>query len=856
MPSTINGCGTWYYGKTNRRTHQGVCSQCHHQTELKSYDTRLWAVVLYIPVFPLGRKRVIEECSVCSRHGVMPLDDWHRVQRRCQETVAAYQQSPADTELAKEALLAIASYRDVDGFVELAKLIEQHLTAHAPTMTMVGGAYMLFNRRDDAQRVLRASLAVTEQDEELREALAECLMQEGKPDEAEPLLQHIIDKGIPDRAGALYQLAQTYQMQGRHPHAIASFEHAERVNPLMAQDPTFQQLRNASEERLGSTAKVVPTQVVAQAKRSTTMKKLRRLAPVAAALLLAAYLVVAWVQGMSRQVFVVNGLGKPYTVLLNGERYDLTPQRATAVRLPEGRVRVEIADAPAGIEPETVTIATSLWTRPFSGATFVINPDRAAVLEKIRVFYADIHRSSHQPQVTLAAGQVLHRFDGLDYVFEPLPDQITVSDKSDAVARDALGVYGQDYGFSPAMALMNAMDELGPKAAATAAKVHLLMEPGVSDDEYLSVLGRTMEPDAMRDFLGSRLEQRPVQMQWHRAYQQAMRAADRLADAEQQYSAMLEKEPGNSDLMYLLARVVEAPQRGADLCQRAIAAPKPSGWAHYWLGGYYLAAGEFESGAEHFLKATQMLPEVRDVRQLAREGLMAAERWDTLCQMLEVDVEADLTSAVIALPLLAYVHQQRGDVAAMDAALERLRLRLTEIDPRLAAAEVAAVGAVLQYAAGETSAYFEAVKDSPRDQLAMAGLLTAGDLLGARRRLERMQLDDDSAAVWNLLVYLAAKARSDADAAEAHLMLAIQTLQKGDDTERAYAELLSGGSLQTLDRGLHEHDDAGRKAAVLVSAGLAQPACRDKAFALAAKLNYDKRFPHLLLKEAIGAGKN
>ena len=57
MPSTVNGIGTWYYGKDNLVTRNDRCEFCGNYGELKSYDTTLYFVVVFIPLIPLGRKR-------------------------------------------------------------------------------------------------------------------------------------------------------------------------------------------------------------------------------------------------------------------------------------------------------------------------------------------------------------------------------------------------------------------------------------------------------------------------------------------------------------------------------------------------------------------------------------------------------------------------------------------------------------------------------------------------------------------------------------------------------------------------------------------------------------------------------
>ncbi len=53
MPGSVNGIGTTYYGKKELRTRTGACERCHKEADLRSYQTRLWFIIFFIPVIPL-----------------------------------------------------------------------------------------------------------------------------------------------------------------------------------------------------------------------------------------------------------------------------------------------------------------------------------------------------------------------------------------------------------------------------------------------------------------------------------------------------------------------------------------------------------------------------------------------------------------------------------------------------------------------------------------------------------------------------------------------------------------------------------------------------------------------------------
>ncbi len=76
MPFSFNGVGTIYYGRENVRTRQAQCGICGESAALTSFDTGLFVILVFIPILPLGRKRVIDQCPACRRHHAMPLDEW------------------------------------------------------------------------------------------------------------------------------------------------------------------------------------------------------------------------------------------------------------------------------------------------------------------------------------------------------------------------------------------------------------------------------------------------------------------------------------------------------------------------------------------------------------------------------------------------------------------------------------------------------------------------------------------------------------------------------------------------------------------------------------------------------------
>src|SRR6185437_11541102 len=146
MPHRINGCGTWYHGRKNVVQFEGTCSSCKRRVVLSSYDTRLWFDVVLIPIIPLARKRIIDQCPACTRHHPMSYDDWEQGKKRTIEAIAAYRRKPADPALAEQALKLIVGQRDVPAFLELAPEIERGLRANPKSLVMTASVYEMFGR--------------------------------------------------------------------------------------------------------------------------------------------------------------------------------------------------------------------------------------------------------------------------------------------------------------------------------------------------------------------------------------------------------------------------------------------------------------------------------------------------------------------------------------------------------------------------------------------------------------------------------------------------------------------------------------------------------------------------------------
>jgi tetratricopeptide (TPR) repeat protein len=841
MPHIVNGCGTWYYGKSNKQSYVGTCRSCGKTATLTSYDTRLFVVIVMIPIVPLGKKRIIEQCGACSRHLAMPLADYREAESRMQQTLDAYRNAPADAEAAKEFLKTVCSFRNERLFLAAAPDLEANLQ-NAEGLGLLAAAYQLFNRLGDAERVLRKALEIDNTDE-LSEFLAEVLLRQGKPEEAEPYLSHIVENGIPDRVDALYHLAQVYQSCGQHEKALQAFDYCEQVNPPIAQDETFKRLREVSDKNRG-TAKPVPLGAVAKKiKGGKSRRKYARVAAVIGVLVVLGYLVVAFLQGQYRTVYLVNGLGTPYTVDIDGTTYRAGPRSFQKITLGEGSHKVAITDVAAPLNaPQTVQINTSFLARPFSSDAFIINPDASAILEQQKLFYSK--SGNLDPKISYTGGAVLQKFEDIDYPFNTPPDTISLDSSSSVVSRTTLKL-PEVPDMSDSSLLLILQEKLGP-AVVPIARNRFMFDP--DSQAYGAILSQVLSKEESLAYYKPLLAVRPLRMQWHRAYQETMLRGGGEEPVRAEYAQMLAAEPQNKDLNYLASRVEPDPDKMLALLQASAAGESPCAYGLYSLGLYEAELGQFDAAAKYLQQATALMPAAPEVTFAYVDALTAAENYPQALQVLQ---KADAEPWPVCLQ--AYmdeinVFSRTNKPQQVEETIQKARSRFAQMSAQVSVEVATQLRRIAAYCQSGQRFSMPAALISDADSRFIAAV-SKHDIKAAEAALLE-EKDSAGTARSYLALYIAAVLERQTASAQTHLAAARKLLSEGDYEDRSYAAALGGdGSIKPetllkLRCGIEE------KRLRLAALALSDPANAAAYAELGRKLNYNLRFPHLLIEEA------
>ncbi|MFN7806057.1 MAG: tetratricopeptide repeat protein, partial [Planctomycetaceae bacterium] len=261
MPYSINGIGTHYYGHRNPTVRQSVCGACHALGQLESYETRLWFVIVFIPVIPLKRLRIIDQCPHCRRHYAANPDEWESArQLGVSDSLSRYRKSPT-VEGALEVHAAMLSFQmdsEAQAFREAA--LQTHPN-NPELLRGLGSHLQQFSQFQTAQRLFDQAFELDPESPFGRTQRALHLIQDpDKLDEVWDLVGFLRQPG----AGQMYDLtvldllAQQYQRVGNHERALEILQHLLTEFPSAGEQYAVRKMVAESEKALGCTTSLLP----------------------------------------------------------------------------------------------------------------------------------------------------------------------------------------------------------------------------------------------------------------------------------------------------------------------------------------------------------------------------------------------------------------------------------------------------------------------------------------------------------------------------------------------------------------------------------------------------------------------
>lgn len=620
MPTTVNGIGTHYYGNRNRQIRKGQCRSCGHYGDLASYDTRLWFVVIFIPVIPLGRKRILDECPHCRRHYVAKADEFAIAsQLNVSEGKEKYLSDPTP-ESALEAhgrMLGFHQHTEADDFRKeaLARFprdagLRAGLASHLDQMGRYGEAVPLYTEA----HALEPDLP------EARVGVAFARMNEGKLDEARRLLDFLEKPGTAEvySLGPLETLATLYQQKNLHEEALEIFRHLLNEIPDAAQIHEVRKKVKVSERKLGARESLLPDRKgSALGVFNPWSREFSSGQKTVAFLALVGTLAAAGMAANNeyvrrhRTLHIVSGLPAATTIQVdNGPPIQVVSQ--ASLTLPEGLHRVAVS-GPVTAQYD-VPIQSSYWSRWFSTPVWVVNVAGTAGLMQMQYHYA---QNPTPPTWNSLVGQTVIARPHIDYPFVDPPNSMQVSNKNQTITKSGLIVLPAE----PNQLLAHVND---PSQALTFLEAHLpnRLDDGLLFHEYEERIEAQKAFPRGEAFLKSGLERRPVEVNWHRTYANLLEQQGRVADLTTLYDDFIAKDPNSAALLYLRSRFEGDNGKRTELLTSARKADPKSPWPPYGLGYQAAIRGDWADAVRDLKVASDLgVPTVMIKRMLVMSRL-------------------------------------------------------------------------------------------------------------------------------------------------------------------------------------------------------------------------------------------
>ncbi len=622
MPHTINGIGTHYYGAGNRSARVDVCESCGRSATLSSYDTREWFCVVFIPIIPLRKYRILNDCSSCRRHHRIQADEFK--QKLAQATSPlrdAIKRAPRDPQA------HIALVRALIGW-EMRSDAQRELDAAAALfpqnaeVTLLAAQMAVSRGELEAARPLyERAYAIDSQNPSVVYGYGWILHKLNEHERAIPILQRCAS-GEGNKLGALYLLGTSQMKLERWNDALNSYQQLLNLEPAYTKDKALLRLMRECKKHLGYELNDAERRagrswwpfgrkqkrVTLQAQPTLVRPGLRYAGLAILVIMVISLGFYGWDKWTNIEVYFDNGLDRAVKIDLDGRHFDIGRNSMAKEEMNEGKHTV-IVHASDGKEIERLTFDLQKLS-PFDAMLhdrfFVYNVSGQNVYRRAVHGYASNPQNATYSEELIGLQRFFEQRD-VDYPFHSAPDSISVdANSSHAVlkvsfnaAKDvdlrrlALTRLRQGKADEAKKAIDRAV--MNAPCDTPTRRTQVYLASMTASSEAASEMAHRWIADCAQDDLEA-----------HRAYQDVNRENGRQEALRQEYQKMLSASPDSGKAHYLFGRVEKDPSAAAAQYQEAIRLDPKLIWPHVALGQAYKTMERYDDALREFSVAMDM----------------------------------------------------------------------------------------------------------------------------------------------------------------------------------------------------------------------------------------------------------
>ena len=815
---------------------------------LQNYETRLWFTVVFIPLIPLQKKQILNYCPVCSRHYAPSATEWAKVQdNSIGEATQQLTSNPNSIEAGLKLFNTLAGFRKNEQAEELAQVLLRQFSNSADVHLHVAGWYESLRRKADADALFQKALQIEPNNLMAKRAVAIGLLENNDPDRAKKLLDSVPVVSVRDMPDVHFVLGKGYQATHRHREALDVFQQIVQVSPNVGNDAAFRTAVKQSEKAVGATSSLLKTMPLM--KRPVLVWSMVAVAAVIAFLGLNFYI------SQHRTLTAVNGFSVPIQVQLDdGAAITLEAQGRQELTVAEGPHHAVVKFGDELLRDNEFNIESSFFGRVFKRPEYILNAAGGAVVVRHDVTYSDkLNANRKPPTLKFHVGDTFLELSDIDFRFQEFPKVIDVKEGvPERKSRvDLLRV-------DPLSALDIAMrtETFAPEVIVDYLESHLRCTPTEQAfyAPYVSWAVNTHGVARPKAFFAKRLDQRPVNIEWHRTHQELAKLDHSEVELAAQYQKWLDQEPNNSALLYLRGRLEQHPDKAVAFYDQAIAADKTNPFPVRAKGWRTETQGDLAGARRWYEQAHQLAPQDHQTVVQFIAIQFGLRDYPAVEKATATAIETDPFDIEIRdYQFATFMAQGREDKATQSMASLEEAITQQNID-------------VLVLQIYKISfAYF---KRDYRQIEEIAGQMptATGKKYLFQAQLEQGNYTDafvDPPAGLGLgnadvqfLAALAWREKGEVAKSRDSLKAALDQLKAGSLEDQAAAELLAEPGKVTAARARELMLDSVPKAILLAAIAPDVPAIERKAILdLAEKLNYRPQFPHQFLQRTIAQMK-
>ena len=825
-----------------------------------SYDTRLFFVILYIPIIPLARKRILDECPVCRRHYAIDAEKWEtQKQLGISGAMDTYEASPTP-EAAMELHQTMLNFHQRAQAAEFRRGMVEKFGENAHVRAYLGEALTRAGNAAEGAPHFTRALELRPDLPEARVGVARQHLGAQRLDDARGLLDFLEKPGAEHLYSLepLEMLADSYRAAGQHAPALELYQRLLAGLPAIGQIPAFRKKVQLSEKALRPAATMLPKRKWSWKNIFGSGARWRGLGIFGVVLLLigAGFVIANESIRRHRTVVIVNATDADTSVIVRGAGEDRTVRLARVrpggakpnmqeIVLPEGRYHVLIGGGAA--EEFDLEVRTEYWSRWSGDPLWLINVRGAALLVCERVTY---RRDAPPPTFDLHFGKTLETFSEVTHAFKTLPESLQLKSNEQRVLTHLDFFQGDPAGMLGALSLRHRDSE--------ALDLAEWLVKGVPGDEmflqnYADLAAHSHQSPRAERLLRTGLAARPVNLPWHRQYQNLhMNPADEAALAAE-YDRLLAAEPENSALLYLRGRI---GPNGDAWFERALKADPANPYASFALGYDRMAMADAAGARPLLASAAAGAPGSVQFGQLLWQCRLALGE----TAALEAEARAGLANAPLSMGaaqrLIEILAADGKNTEAATVAADYARA-VAKLAPEERAALLPIIRRELFYATGDFAAL---EKDAAPDRTPAGRRTLLQALVEQGRAAEAVKLlpliaANAEDAVHCLVLSLALRQSGDAATADAWLERGVQFFAGGTKAEQSFAQRLRDSAAPDLAALTALKTDCMGKAIFLAALAAQHPAQRAEVHRLIRRLPLPRGYPYHFLQRLTAAEK-